>query len=297
MTFRFIAITRDLVALSARRLLRARSWAALQFVGIAVLIAIGLVWTRIPEKNGFEVSLTLLMPVLIAAGFLVLQAVYLRSLLRVGADAAEPVQAEASFALGALTLLLWIVAAWILNIFIDSYGTRTSDWASYLNSRFNSDMRARILTYEHLSAWLDHVTWLLRQVVVPGLLLPLGCTALFGLRRAPWRRVVRVWINWRWWPMLLVLALIGEVLPGYFFRAGPAGSVQAQIWRVTLKLIAAYSVSVVCWILALAWSATLVIGVDSAPSASAPEPAPLPKPADAPPLSLNDAGDHLRGNA
>jgi hypothetical protein len=276
--------------------MRARLWALLQFAGIALLIAVGLLWTRIPEKNWFEVLLTLLVPLLVAAGFVALQAGFLRSLLRSGAAAPET-PLETSLAFGALTLLLWIAAGWILNIFIDSFGTRTDDWASYLNSRFNPDYRARVFTYEHISAWLDHVTWFLRQVVVPGLLIPLGCTALFGLRRAPWRRVARVWTNWRWWPVVLILALLGEILPQHFFAGDPEGSVQAQIWKVILKLLAAYLVSVLCWVLALAWSAALLIGVDPGPGVTAPVSSPPPEPASAPPLTLDETSDHLRGNA
>jgi hypothetical protein len=297
MTLRFLTLTRDLLVLGARRLLRARLWAVLQFVGIAVLVAAGLVWTRIPEKNWFEVLLTLLVPLFVAAGFVALQAGFLRSLLRVGANLAEPIQTEVSFALGALTLLLWIAIGWILWNFVDRFDAHTNDWAMYLNSRFDADYRARVLTYEHFSTWLEYAAWLLRWVIVPGLLLPLGCTSLFGLRRAPWRRIARIWIAWRWWPVVLILALIGDVLPKHFFSSDPTGSVQTQISRVILKLIAAYIVSVLCWIFALAWSAALVIGVDSIPGALLPEPAPEPKPTDAPPLSLDDAGDHLRGNA
>jgi hypothetical protein len=293
MTLRFLTTTRDLFALGARHLLQARLWALLQFAGLALLIAVGLVWTRIPEKNVFEVILTLLVPLLVAAGFLGLQAVLLRSFLRSGKDTPH----EVSFVLGALTLLLWIAIGWVLWNFIDRFDAHTNEWAMYLNSRFNPDYRARVFTYEHISRWFDYIAWFLRWVIVPGLLLPLGCTALVGLRRVPWRRVVRVWMAWRWWLAVLVLALIGDVLPGYFFAGDPKGSVQAQIWKVILKLIAAYIVSVVCWVLALAWSAALLIGIDTTPGASTPEPVPLPKPADALPLSLDDAGDHLRGNA
>jgi hypothetical protein len=297
MTLRFLTTTRDLLALGARRLLRARLWALLQFAGLALLITVGLVWTRFPEKNVFEVILTLLVPLLVAAGFLALQAALLRSLLRSGTDTSATTQPEVSFALGAVTLLLWIAIGWILWNLLDRFDAHTNGWAMYLNSRFNADYRARIFTYEHISRWFDYSAWFLRWAVVPGLLLPLGCTALYGLGRAPWRRVVRVWIAWRWWLVVLILALIGEVLPGYFFVGDPKGSVQAQIWKVILKLIAAYIISVLCWALALAWSATLLIGIDTTRDASTPEPVQLPRPANAPPLSLEDAGDHLRGNA
>ena len=292
MTLPFLANTRDLVVLGARRLLHARLWALLQFVGIALLIAVGLIWTRIPEKNVFEVALTFVVPLLVAAGFLSLQAAYLRSLLR---EPAAPEQTEVSFLLGAFTLLLWIAIGWVLWNFIDRFDANDYQWAMYLNSRFDPDMRSRILTYDHLSKGFDYAAWLLRWVLVPGVLLPLGCTAYFGLRHAPWRRIVRVWMAWRWWPMVLILALIGDVLPKYFFVGDPKGSVQAQVWRVILKLIAAYLVSVLCWILALAWSAALVInppvGAPSSPATS------IPGRLEGRPLPAGNAEENVSGNA
>ncbi|UWZ82282.1 hypothetical protein [Occallatibacter riparius] len=292
MTVRFLSTTRDLLVLGARRLLGARLWAALQFVGIAVLISIGLLWTRIPEKNAFEVALTLFVPLLVAAGFLALQAAYLRSLLR---EPAEPEQHEVSLALGALTLLLWIAIGWILWNFIDRFDANDYQWAMYLNSRFDPDMRSRILTYDHLSKGFDYAAWLLRWVLVPGVLLPLGCTAFYGLRRGPWRRILRVWIAWRWWLVVLLLALIGDVLPRYFFVGDPKGSVQAQVWRVILKLIAAYIVSVLCWILALAWSAALVISpLEASPSSPA---AIISGRLEGRPLPVGNADENLSGNA
>jgi hypothetical protein len=299
MNLRFLTTTRDLFASAARRLLRARLWAALQFVGLALLIAIGLLWTRISEKNVLEVILTLFVPVLVAAGFLALQAGFLRSLLRSTAPASEGAQDDASFALGALTLLLWIAIGWILWSLLDRFDAHQYEWAGYLNSRFNSEMRGRVVTFEHIETWLAYAYWFLTWVIVPGLLLPFGCTALFALRRAPWRCIVRVWMNWRWWSMVLVLALIGERSPLTFFSADPKGSVQAQIWRVVLKFIAAYLVSVLCWIIALAWAATLLIGIEPDNAAAIPDASPNAPETDRaqPSLSLDNSGDHLRGNA
>lgn len=299
MNLRFLTTTRDLFASAAHRLLRARLWAALQFAGLALLIAVGLAWTRIPEKNVFEVLLTLLIPVLVAAGFLALQAAFLRSLLCPAAPAPETSQPKASFALGALTLLLWIAIGWTLWNFLDRFDSHQYDWASYLNSRFNADMRASVFTFDHLAKWLGGIAWLLRWTVVPGLLLPLGCTALFALRRAPWRRIVGVWINWRWWPMVFILMLIGEALPQTFFNADPKGSIQAQISRVILKFIGAYLISVLCWIIALAWSTTLLIGIEPRNATALPDAPPNAPEVDRtqPPLSLDNPGDHLRGNA
>jgi hypothetical protein len=279
-------------------MLRARWWIALQFSGIALLIALGLVWTRIPEKNAWQVTLTLLIPLLVAAGFLALQTGYLRSLLRSVVPESDVAQPAVSFALGALTILLWIAVGWVVWNCVDLFDQRTYQWASYLNSRFNPDMRARVFTYEHLQKWLDYAAWVLRWVIVPGLLVPFGATARFGLRRAPWGRVLRVWINWRWWPVVLGLALLGQELPQKFFQYDPSGTVNAQVTRVILKVIAAYLIGVLCWILALAWAAALVAGPPvEMPLAAEDGTTSEGHPLQGRPLPMGGTEDHLHGNA
>jgi hypothetical protein len=231
-------------------------WLALQFAGLALLIACGVLWTRIPEKQFWQVLLTLLVPLLIAGAFLWLQGGTIRAMLRQpeGDRTGEGI----SIVWGSATLLLWIVIGWMLWTLVDRFDDHIYNWAGYLNSRFDADYRSHFLTFEHLSSWLSKTSWLLRWVVVPGLLLPLGVSAAFGLRRTPWKCVMRVWINWRWWPMLLVLTLIGQAWPATFFDTDPHGTVQAQVWRVILKISAAYVLAVWCWTVALAWLMTLV---------------------------------------
>jgi hypothetical protein len=221
-------------------------------------------------------------------------------MLRSAAPAPQASRPEASFALGALTLVLWIAIGWVLWNLLDRFDAHIYSWAMFLNSRFNAGMRGSIFTYDHLQTWLNYAAWTLRWVLVPGLLLPLGCTALFALRRAPWRRVAHVWIAWRWWLVILVLALLDHLFPQALFHAGPTGSVQAQIARVTLKLIAFYSLAVLCWIVALAWSATLLIGNDSTGEESGPGgsiSAPESNRIEGRPLPIGNVEDHLGGNA
>lgn len=64
-------------------------------------------------------------------------------------------------------------------------------------------------------------------------------------------------MEWRWWLMLLILALIAQVWTGTFFETLPHGSVHAQVWRVVLKIAASYILAVCCWLIALAWTAVL----------------------------------------
>jgi hypothetical protein len=116
------------------------------------------------------------------------------------------------------------------------------------------------------------------------------------VRRLPWGRVLRVWFNWRWWPMVLGLALLGEVWPHTFFAADPVGSVKAQITRVALKLVAAYLLAVLCWVLALVSAAALLIG-PTGRAVISPSTAPEPARLEGRPLPMGGVEDHPGGNA
>lgn len=260
---------------AGRRLLRSWRWALAELVGVALLIAAGLLWTRIPERNLVQVGLTLLLPVLIAVGFLALQAGTIRSLLGGrrpvrdldrdpdpdldGQDESEDdAPARTPLLWGAAILLPLVAAACLLILQVDRFDDRIGPWAGYLNSRLAAGLRARIFTYPHLVTGLKRAGWFLRWVAIPGLLLPLAASAGTGLRRLPWRGVLRVWLGWRWWPVLLVLALAGEAWPVTLFTADPRGTVEEQMSRLALRLLAAYALAVVSWILALTWTAALV---------------------------------------
>jgi hypothetical protein len=263
MTNRFFARTGSLIAGSWMQLVQAWVWVMAQFVGIALLIAAGLIWTRIPEKHAGQVLLTVLIPILIAAGFLLLQAGTIRFLLRRSMDESMPESTRVALMWGAATLLLWIVLGWLLWSQVDRFDDHIFAWAGYLNSRFGVRARSHFATFEHFVVWLGWAAWLLRWVFVPGLLLPLACSACFGLRRMPWKRVAAVWLGWRWWPAVLLLALVGQAWPVAFFDGMPHGTVHAQVWRAIFKVFSAYILAVGCWVVSLAWVATLLAGLRS----------------------------------
>lgn len=245
---------------------RAWGWIVGEYVGIAALIALGLLWTRIPEKYGWEVALTFVLPVLVIAAFLWLQAGLVRGFLKPGwvPEAASKNEEDAAphwvpIAWGATTLLLWFVIGWVLWNLLDRFDQHIPGWAAYLNSKFDPHQRAHWASYPHLSRDLSWAEWALRWVVVPGLLIPVGCcSAAWGVLRMPLRRALRVWASWKWWPVVIAWALIGEAWPQTWFESQPYGAVKAQVWRVILKLAAAYLLGVTGWVKVLAWGAMLV---------------------------------------
>ena len=89
--------------------------------------------------------------------------------------------------------------------------------------------------------------------------------------------MLRVWIDWRWWLVGLALVLLGKAWPGTFFDADPAGTVRAQVWHVVLKVTGAYVLGVLCWLVAVMWSQTLVAGVAPQAEPHAPVESALPE--------------------
>lgn len=234
-------------------------WVIAQFIGILLLILVGIAWTRLPEKHLWQVALSLLVPLLILASMLWLQAGTMRSLSDDDGKRVRPVW-------GALTLLLWIAVAWITWYVLDWCDDRIPQWAGYLNSQAPAHWRATLFTYAHIVRWFTIVEWVIRWIAMPAKVIPYAvATSQCGLR-LPWCRVIHILWNWRWWPVTVIAALVSIWLPGRLFAALPSGTVSAQIWHVSLKLAATYLLVICSWVLMLAWAAVL-FGCQKPPSA------------------------------
>jgi hypothetical protein len=284
-----------------RRVRHAWLWIVLQFAGVALLIVLGLLWTRIPEKHVWQVLLTLLVPLLLAAGFVWLQAGTFRGFLHSERPGGTP---RIAIGWGAATLGIWIAIGWALWALLDKFDDNILDLATYLNSKAGGHARAHWASYEYLSRDLHWAAWTLRWVIVPGLLMPLAASTAWGLRRLPWRRVLRLFIDWRWWPGVLGCALVGEAWPQTWFGDEPHGTVREQVARVIWKVVFAYLLAMLCWVKLLGWTATLL---DDPPPGSrddggemVPEPAIVSPPgqtSESVRLPLPDAGEGLGGNS
>jgi len=233
------------------RLAGCRGWIALQFAGVALIVLAGIAWTRLPEKYVWQVALSILVPLLLIAAFLALQAGTMR---RLQPDAAP----RARFVSGALILLAWVVAGWIVWTSLDWCDASLWQWASLIHSQLPAAPRAQLLREDRIFYLLTWLAWLMRWVALPAVLLPLAVTSSASGWRLPWLRVLRVECNWRWLAAVLVAALLSVALPGHLFAQTPHGTASAQLWTVCLKLAATYVVAWLSWILQLAWAATLV---------------------------------------
>lgn len=240
------------------RLAHARIWIVLQFVLTAVLLLAGLAWTRLPEKNLWQVALTLLIPVLLAIAFLELQAGTMRKL-------ADDDGHRVKLVWGAVTLLIWIAVFLLFWHVLDWIDDQVPQWSDYIHSELPKGLRARLLTWEHIQAVFFAIEWIFRWVVLPAKLIPFAAAAAQTGLRLPWRRLVRFLWKWQWWAGVVVAAFLGAWLPPHFYNALPTGSVAAQEWYVILKLAATYVLVIGSWVLLLGWQAALFAGKQPPP--------------------------------
>ncbi len=232
------------------RLAGARLWIMLQFVVTPLLIAAGLAWTRLPDRHAWQVLLTLLVPLLLAICALELQAGTIRKL-------ADDDGQRVKLILGAAGMLVWVALGLAMWLLLDWCDDKIPLWSGYLNSKFSARARATTFTFEHIAHWLTMLEWFIRWIVLPAKLIPYAaCSAQWGFR-IPWMRVIRFLWNWLWWAGVAVAAFVGVWLPAQFFAKPPHGSVSAQVWSVSLKLLATYLLAVGSWVLSLGWWATL----------------------------------------
>jgi len=241
------------------RLAKARVWIVLQFVLTLVLFLLGLAWTRIPDKHVWQVAVELLIPVLLAIGFLELQAGTMRKL-------ADDDGHRVKLVWGAVSLLIWIAVfllAWRVFDWVDD---QIPQWSDYIHSLLPKGLRASLLTWAHIQSILFTISWIFRWVIVPAKLIPCAAASAQNGLRLPWRRIIRLLWNWRWWVGVIVGALVATLPPSHLFNAMPTGSVAAQEWHVILKLVAVYLLVIGSWALLLAWQATLFAGKQAPPN-------------------------------
>lgn len=233
-----------------KRLGRARVWAGLQFGLTLVLLAVGVLWTRLPDKHWWQVGLTLLIPVLLIVSLLELQAGTMRKL-------ADDDGKRVKLVWGAATLLVWLAVVWGCWWALDWCDDRSPQWGYYIYSQLPARVRAHMVNEVQIKSFLSILIWVFRWIAVPAkVTVWAGATAQWGWR-VPVRRVLRVLWNWQWWLVVTVAALVAVRWTGHWFDADPTGTVSAQEWKVGLKLAGVYVLGLSSWVVVLGWWAVL----------------------------------------
>jgi hypothetical protein len=236
-----------------RRLRGSLVWVALQFVLTLVLILIALAWTRLPDKHLWQVALALLTPLLLAISALELEAGTMRAF-------ADDDGRRVKLVWGAMTLLAWVALFWACWAVLDWCDARIPEWAGYLSSRASAG--------EQVQHWLKVAEWVLRWIVVPGKIIAYSTASAQWGWRLPFRKIIRLLLNWRWWSAVVLASVVSVVLPGHFFAGFLQDPIARQVWEVA----ATYVLAVGCWVSLLAWAAVLLgrdateSGVEVSPS-------------------------------
>jgi hypothetical protein len=233
------------------RLRSSLAWVAAQFWATLLLILAGVAWTRLPDSYAWQVGLTLFMPLVLLAIALLLEAGTVRRLF-------HDEQRRVPLWLGVITLLVWAVIAWAAWALLDWCRDQIPEWAGYLNSRASAHLRATLFTYDHIQSWLTFLVWVFRWIALPAKVIPWAMASAQWGWRLPWRKIIRLLLNWRWWLAVIVAALVAVEWPSHFFTGEPHGTVTHQVWSVMLKLAGSYLLAVVCWVLLLAWCVVLL---------------------------------------
>lgn len=232
------------------RIRQARSWIAAQFWGTSLILLTGIAWTRLPDQYAWEVLFSLLLPLVLLTAILVLEGGTIRKL--IGQE-----EGRVPRVVGILTLLFWIALVWIAWMVLNWCDDRVYLWAGYLNSKASAGSRATFLTFDHIQRWFTTLIWIFRWIVLPAKVVPYAVASAQWGWRLPWRKVIRVLLDWRWWLAVMIAALAGVSLTGHFFAAEPQGTVSHQVWAVMFKLAGAYLLAVTSWIFLLVWAVVL----------------------------------------
>jgi hypothetical protein len=201
-----------------RRLRMSLPWVAAQFWATLLLVLAGVAWTRLPDQYAWQVGLTLLLPLVLLALALLLEAGTMRKLLNME-------QGRAPLAMGALTLVAWTAIVWLAWWLLDWCDDQIPVWTGYLNSRASAHLRATLFSYEHIQSWLTILVWIFRWIVVPGKVIP------YAMASAQWG-----------WRLPLQLALVaggcrggapgrGVAQPFLHCRAAGNGSASGVVHR------------------------------------------------------------------
>ena len=127
-----------------------------------------------------------------------------------------------------------------------------------------------------LTLWhLPIAPWVTGWVITPAILLPFAAaSALWGLR-LPWRRVIKLPLNWQWWLGVFAAAILGVALPALIDAATRGGSEPPSLWGRALRECVNGLLATGALVLLLAWLAVL-FGSGQPPDEEQPVPALAP---------------------
>ncbi len=202
-----------------KRLSTSRRWVAAQFGWIVLSVSTDAIMARLPNGLASQGSIVVPTALVMLITALVLQTGTIRSLMTSEAKRVRSIW-------GALSVLLWTLPVLAIAFMLDL---------------FNCPAALRALCW----------------IVVPAVFLPFAAASCLWAIRLPWKRVLCVLRNWRWWLAVFAAALLGEALPALFSIESMSVADPSRLWTLTFEHLASDSFTACCWVLLLGWLAVL----------------------------------------
>jgi hypothetical protein len=244
-------------ALKETLVLAVSSWRLwlLQFGGNVVIFLVFVWWLRLPDAHWWQLLFQLLLVLFGFATALVLHGGTL-DFFQMAHQGKEGTLATAfSKAVRHLpALVLWSVIFVVLQLLLRKLDQYAISFPGYLRSEFPAWLR-RMISEPKLDSIFSGIIWLLRWVVLPGLLLPFalfcvdhGFRGFIAFRE--WRRLLR---SSSYWIVLLIAALLGVAATQAImdWKLDPrTATLAAEETSLFFRLLFAYLLGIFSWLLA-----------------------------------------------
>jgi len=239
--------------------LRSGSVLLLQFFLNPILFALFALWLLIAEATVWQLALNVVLAIVIVAGGLLLHGGtlnYFSDRFRDESAGVAKAFGRALRHLGAITVCA-VVIYWIWSL-AGGLGDYDQTVPTYLRSTLPALLRQHISLGFLIGAY-DAAIFLLRWVVIPGLLLPLLLRAadqgFRGFGRAGWTAWKNTIASFQYWLILLVAALLGVYATDKLMDWRPGSkdtTFSTETASLVLRLFFAYLLGLFSWLLACA---------------------------------------------
>ena len=225
-----------------------------------VLLLLGFAWLQIPDSHTWEFALSMLSALALVCAFCWLQvSVFAR--LRTGGGAGPLWVRMVGFA---VVFAVWFFAAqWIA-----SGNNGVPQVAEYWNSMLSAGHRM-VFTPERIGSALGWAL-LVAQFVLAAILIPVAMElGTHGMRRLRFADVVRPWKQWVFWVVVIVGGVCAVEATTVLVNWVPGRGVGMQTLSVLARLLVAWTLDAMLWLVVLATAAAAMDEGAHAPSKAA----------------------------
>jgi len=210
----------DAVTELCKRLCASRRWVLAEFCWILVFAFAALTVANILSHLSWGVWISMPLVLLLLVAGVVAQAGTMRSLLNDGEKRIRMVW-------GILSMLLWMATAFGVMLLVAASHTPV-------------------------------LTWVVGWVVVPAFFIPVVATSANWGILLPWRKLLRLVYEWRWWLGLIAALAVGVALPCLINAAMQSGNTTPSLWIEDLRACGIGLLAMGSWVLLLGWLAVLL---------------------------------------